>query len=62
MYSARSNKGHFKVCLALIFEVNCGGLVPHFSYLEIPNIGYTQLRSKNDPVSRIQPMINIGPQ
>ena len=30
MYSARSNKGHFKECLALIFEVNCGGLVATF--------------------------------
>ena len=40
MYSARDNKGHLKVCLTLILEVNCGGQVTNVSHFEIPNIGY----------------------
>ena len=40
MYSARDNKGHFKVCSTLILEVNCGGQVTNVSHSEIPNIGY----------------------
>ena len=62
MYSARDNKGHLKVCLTLILEVNCGGQVTNVSHFEIPNIGYNQLESGNDPVSRTQPMMNKGSQ
>ena len=40
MYTARHNQGHFKVCLTLIFKVNCGGQVTYVSYFEIPNIEY----------------------
>ena len=62
MYSTRDNKGHLKVCLTLIFKVNCRGQVTNVCHFEIPNIGYTQLESKNDPVSRIQIMMNKGSQ
>ena len=60
MYSARDNKGHLKVCLTLIFKGNCGVQVTNVSHFEIPNIGYVQIGSKNDPISRIQPVINNG--
>ena len=40
MYSARDNKGHFKVCLTSIFKVNYRGKVTYVSNFEIPNIVY----------------------
>ena len=56
MYSARDNKGHLKVCLSLIFKVNYGGQVTYVSHFEIPIIGYVQVDTKIESVSRIQPM------
>ena len=32
MYSARDNEGHLKVCLTLIFKVNCGGQVTNVKH------------------------------
>ena len=43
MYSARDNEGHLKVCLTLIFKVNCGGQVTYISHIDIKNIGYVQI-------------------
>ena len=58
MYSARDNEGHMKVCLALIFKVNCGGQVTYISHIDIPNIGYVQIDTNIVSLSRIQPMMN----
>ena len=62
MYSARDNEDHLKVCLTLIFKVNYGGQVTFVSHFEIPNIGYVQIDTKIESVSRIQPMMNKGSQ
>ena len=62
MYSARDNKGHLKVCLTSIFKVNYGVQVTYVSHFEIPNIGYVQIDTNIESVSRIQPIINKGSQ
>ena len=62
MYSVRDNEGHLKVCLTLIFKVNYGGQVTYVSHFEIPRIGYVQIDTKIETVSRIQPMMNKGSQ
>ena len=62
MYSARYNEGHLKVCLILIFKVNFEGQVTYVSHIEITNIGYVQIDTNIESVSRIQPMINKGSQ
>ena len=58
MYLARDNKGHWKVCLTLIFKVNYKIQVTNVSHVEIINIGYVQIDTKNESASHIQPMIN----
>ena len=40
MHSVRDNKGHYKVCLTLIFKSNRGGRVTYVSHFELCNIGY----------------------
>ena len=60
MYSARDDKGHLEVCLTSIFKVNYWGQVTYVSHFEIPKIGYVQIVTKIESVSRIQPMINKG--
>ena len=62
MYSARDIEGHLKVCLTLIFKVNYGGQVTYVSHIEIPNIGYVQIDTNIESVSRIKPMMNQGSQ
>ena len=62
MYSARNNEGHLKVCLTLIFKVNFKGQVTYVSHIEIKNIGYVQIDTNIESVSRIQPMMNKGSQ
>ena len=62
MYSAKDNKGHLEVCLTLIFKVNYGGQVTYVSHFEIPKIGYVQIDTKIESVSRIQPMMKKGYQ
>ena len=52
MYLARDNKGHWKVCLTLIFKVNFRIQVTNVSHVEIINIGYVQIDTKNESVSR----------
>ena len=60
MYSARDDEGHLKVCSTLTFKVNCRCQVTYVSHFELPNVGYVQIDSKKESVSRIQPMINKG--
>ena len=62
MCSARDDEGHLKVCLTLIFKVNYGGQVTYVSHFEIPKIGYVQIDTKIESVSRIQPMTKKGSQ
>ena len=62
MYLARDNKGHLKLCSTLIFQVNYGGQVTYVSHFQIPNIGYVQIDTKIESVSRIQPMMSKGSQ
>ena len=62
MNSARDNKGNLEVCLTLIFKVNYGGQVTYVSHFEIPNIGYVQINTTIESLSRIQPMMNKGSQ
>ena len=42
----------------LDFKVNYGGQVTYVSHFEIPKIGYVQINTKIESVSRIQPMMN----
>ena len=44
------NKSHLKVCLTLIFKVNCGDKLTYVSHFEIPNIGNVQIDTKNEYV------------
>ena len=62
MYSVRDNEGHLKVCLTLIFKVNYGSQATYVSHIEIPNIGYVQIDTYNESLSRMQPMVNKGSQ
>ena len=62
MYSARDNEAHLKVYLTSIFKVNYGGQVTYVSHFEIPNIGYVQIDTNMESVSRIQPMMSKGSQ
>ena len=62
MYSARDNEDHLEVFLTLNFKVNYGGQVTYVSHFEIPKIGYVQVDTKIESVSRIQPMKNKGSQ
>ena len=58
MYLARDKKGHWKVCLTLIFKVNYKIQVTSVSHVQIIIIGYVQIDTKNESVSCIQPLIN----
>ena len=54
MYLARDNEGHSKVCFMLILKVNFGGQVAYVSLFEILNIGYVQIDTEKESVSRMQ--------
>ena len=62
MYSARDDEGHLKVCFSLICMVNYQGQETYVSHIEIPNIGYVQIDTNIVSLSRIQLMMNKGPQ
>ena len=49
-------------CLTLTFKVNYEGQVTYVSHFEILNIRYVWIDSEDEPVSRIQTMMNKGSQ